>query len=307
MAKENNEFSYETTLKHRTDDTFLNFQRYLLFSAKQITRFLYNTSVTPHQVIFFSLLIGVLSSFLIINDNKIIVIVGAVFLFYKNVLDKVDGSLARSKNMVSRRGRFYDSISDFIVSFSLFTAIGWKLNQNYNSTWVWIISYTALITSMLQCSFFIYYEVAFIKQTGKNTVNRLLESVTDEDLHKEDKFTIMLQRIFQFIYGWQDYIFYKIDKFSLAMVESQMASVNKSKIEYHKSEIANVWYKDKTFLSLSSLLGIGTHMVLIAFFAIIGRFEYYLILNLILWNLLLISAVFYHYFHTLSVLKPGKN
>ena len=209
--------------------------------------------------------------------------------------------------MASRRGRFYDSISDFIVSFSLFTAIGWKLNQNYNSIWVWIICYTALIASMLQCSFFIYYEVAFIKQTGKDTINRLLEAVTEEDLKKEDKFTILLQRIFQVLYGWQDYLVYKIDKFSLSIVERQMTSSNKSKIHSHKSGIADVWYKDKSFLSLSSLLCIGTHMVLIALFAVIGKFEYYLILNLILLNLLLISAVFYHYFHTLSVLKPGKN
>jgi phosphatidylglycerophosphate synthase len=307
VAKENNEFSYERTLKHRADDTFLNFQHYLLITSKQITKFLFNTSVTPHQVILFSLLIGVLSSFLIINDNKIIVIVGAVFLFYKNVLDKVDGSLARSKNMVSRRGRFYDSISDFIVSFSLFTAIGFKLNQNYDSLLVWVICFSAFITSMLQCSFFVYYEVAFIKQTGKNTVNRLLESVTDEDLQKEDKLTIMLQRIFQFIYGWQDYLMYLIDKSSLSVVEKKITSLYKSKIENHKSEITIVWYRDKFFLSLSSLLGIGTHMVLIALFAVIGRFEYYLILNLILWNLLLISAVPYHYFHTLSILKPGKN
>ena len=307
MAKENNEFSYESTLKHPADDSFLNFQRYLLFSAKQITKFLYNTPVTPHQVIFFSLLIGVLSSFLIISNNEIIVVIGAVLLYYKNVLDKVDGSLARSKNLASRRGRFYDSISDFIVSFSLFTAIGWKLNQDYNSIWVWIICYTALIASMLQCSFFIYYEVAFIKQTGKNTINRLLEAVTEEDLKKEDKFTILLQRIFQVLYGWQDHLVYKTDKFSLSIVKRQMTSSNKSKIENHKSEIADVWYKDKSFLSLSSLLCIGTHMVLIALFAVIRKFEYYLLLNLILLNLLLISAVFYHYFHTLSILKQEKS
>jgi phosphatidylglycerophosphate synthase len=307
VAKENNEFSYESTLKHRADDTFLNFQSYLLFSAKQITKLLYNTSVSPHQVIFFSLLIGVLSSFLIIHDSKIAVVIGAVLLFYKNVLDKVDGSLARSKNMASRRGRFYDSISDFIVSFSLFTAIGYKLNQNYDSIWVWIICYTALITSMLQCSFFIYYEVAFIKQTGKNTINRLLEAVTEEDLKKEDKFTILLQRIFQLIYGWQDFIIYKVDTFVLKSISKKYTFGNAEEIKNQISKIKNVWYKDKSFLSLSSVLGIGTHMVLIALFAVIGRFEYYLILNLILWNLLLISAVFYHYFHTLSVLKSGKN
>ena len=293
MAERQNEFLYETTLKYQPEDTFLNFQHYLLFSSKQITKFLFSTPVTPHQVILFSLILGIASSFLIIQENKILVIIGAVLLFYKNVLDKVDGSLARSKGMASRRGRFYDSITDFIVSFALFTAIGFKINQQYNSIRVWIICYSALIASMLQCSYFIYYEVAYIKQTGKNTVNRLIESVTEDDLKTQDKFTILLQRIFQLIYGWQDYIMLRIDKFFLRKLTGS-------------AEFENTWYKDKPFLSLSSLLCIGTHMVLIALFAVIGRFEYYLVWNLILWNLLLISCVFYHYYHVKARLRKAK-
>jgi phosphatidylglycerophosphate synthase len=297
------EFSYEKALKYQTGDTFLNFQHFLLFTSKQITRLLYNTNVTPHQVILVSLIFGIAASVMIIQDNRIVVIIGAVLLFYKNVLDKVDGSLARAKNMTSRRGRFYDSISDFIVSFLLFTAIGYKLYQIYHSNLVWIVSYAALIASMLQCSFFIYYEVAFIKETGKDTINRLRENVTEEDFLMEDRLTILLQRIFQLIYGWQDYLIHVIDKFSLAVLEGQVSSGYNSKIENRKSQITNIWYNDKPFLSLSSLLCIGTHMVLIAVSAVFGCFEYYLVLNLILWNLLLIFCVFYHYYHAKVIIK----
>lgn len=297
---EENRFSYETTLKYKPEETFFNFQHYLLITSKQITGFLYKTSVTPHQVILFSLIIGIASSILIIQNNRIIVVIGAVLLFYKNVLDKVDGSLARAKNMASRRGRFYDSITDFIVSFALFTAIGFKLYAFYQSFWILIICYAALIASMIQCSFFIYYEVAFIKETGKKTINRLLESVTEEDLKKEDKFTLFLQRIFQVIYGWQDYLIYKIDKFCLE-------ALSKKYVNSSGTEIRNLWYKDKPFLSVSSLLCIGTHMFLIGASAVIGKFEYYLVLNLILWNLLLIFCVFYHYNHVKTKLKtPDK-
>jgi phosphatidylglycerophosphate synthase len=299
LINKNKDFDYKDTLKTHSDDTFLNFQHFLLFSSKQITKFLYHTSVTPHQVILFSMIIGVLSSIMIIQDSKIIVITGAVLLFYKNVLDKVDGSLARAKNMVSRRGRFYDSITDFMVSLSLFTAIGIKLNQTYHSFWVWVVCYVALIASMIQCSYFIYYEVAFIKQTGKNTINRLLENVTEEDTINEDKFTILLQRIFQIIYGWQDMMVFKTDKFFVDRIKNKYAS-------FGESFINDIWYKDKPFLTLASPLCIGSHMVLIALAAIIGVFEYYIVLNLILWNLLLIFCVFYHYFHVKNILNCRK-
>jgi len=196
------EFQYDKTLKTKPDDSFLNLQSYLHVSAKQITKFFYNTSVTPHQVIFVSMVFGVASSFMIINDNKIIAIAGAVLLFYKNVLDKVDGSLARAKNMDSRRGRFYDSLSDFIVTFSVFTAVSFNLYSLSHNWFIFLIGYAAMVCSMLQCSFFIYYQVSFIKISGKETVNRLIEKVTDEDFKNEDKFTILLQRIFMVIYGW---------------------------------------------------------------------------------------------------------
>jgi len=290
------EFSYANAIKYKEGEAFLNFQNYLLFSSKQITKFLYSTPVTPHQVILFSMIIGIVSSILIIQSNIFVVTVGAVLLFYKNVLDKVDGSLARAKNMATRRGRFYDSISDFIVSFALFTAIGFKLYSFYHAIWVWVIVYIALITSMLQCSYFVFYEVAFIRQTGKATINRLIEHVTDEDIKSEDRFTILLQRIFQVIYGWQDYIMFSLDKLFIL----------KLKRNYTISGLEDIWYKDKPLLSLSSLLCIGTHMVLIALFAVIGRLDYYLFVNLIVFNLLLIFCVLYHYYHVKTLLKNQK-
>lgn len=299
MAKDNKEFSYHDTIKYHADDTFFNFQNFLLITSKQITKILYKTPITPHQVVLFSLLIGVFSSFLIIQENIFLIVCGAVLLFYKNVFDKVDGSLARAKNMASRRGRFYDSISDFIVSLFLFSMIGYKLYSVYQSYWVWVVCYTALITSMLQCSYFIYYEIAFIKQSGKKTINRLLENVTDDDLLNEDKFTILLQRIFQLIYGWQDYLFYRVDSFLLSKTKKIFKKAVEEEIEY-------LWYRDKPFLSISSLLCIGSHMFLIALFAVIGKFEYYLVLNLIFWNLLLIFSVFYHYYSVKGKLKEHK-
>jgi phosphatidylglycerophosphate synthase len=297
VAKSKNEFDYSETLKTRPDETFLNFQHYILITSRTITRVLYKTPVTPHQVILFSLIIGVLSSFLIIHDNRIVAVTGAVLLFYKNVLDKVDGSLARAKGLASRRGRFYDSITDFIVSLALFTAIGFKLYFTYENCIVFVLAFLGLIFSMLQCSYFIYYEVAFIKQTGKDTKNRLLETVTKEDKLGEDKFTLLLHRIFQVIYGWQDYLVNRVDSYFLSRLAKKLQLDPTGNIKYQIANIKDTWYKDRSFLSIASLLSIGSHMVLIALFAVIGKFECYLFLNLILWNLLLIFAVFYHYYH----------
>jgi phosphatidylglycerophosphate synthase len=232
------------------------------------------------------MIFGFAASFLLIQDKYFLVFIGAVLLFYKNVLDKVDGSLARAKNLASRRGRFYDSISDFLVSLSVFAAIGYKLTSKYNNPLFYVISFAALVFSMLQCSFFIYYQVAFIKYSGKETINRLLENITEEDIANEDKFTILLQTIFQLIYGWQDYFVFKIDSYLLKKLKKRFGDIPK---------LFDFWYRNKPFLTLASILSIGSHMVLIAAFALAGRLEYYLFVNLILWNLLLGLAVIYQY------------
>jgi phosphatidylglycerophosphate synthase len=152
------EFSYKKTLKTKSEDSFFNLQSLLHVTSKQITKILYYTPVTPHQVIFVSMLFGITASYLIIQNNMTLIITGAVLLFYKNVLDKVDGSLARAKGLDSRRGRFYDSISDFIVTLACFSAMSFKLYGIYHTKWVYAAGLAAMLSSMLQCSYFIYYQ-----------------------------------------------------------------------------------------------------------------------------------------------------
>jgi len=283
-------FSYEKTLKTDKDNSFLNLQQFLFITSKQLTQFFYYTKVTPHQVILLSMIFGITASYLIIQPVKLYAVTGAILLFYKNVLDKVDGSLARAKGLDSRRGRFYDSISDFIVTFTSFTAISYSLYVQYNSVYAFVAGYAAMVFSMLQCSYFIFYQVSFIRSTGKNTVNRVLEDVTEEDKIQQDKWTTFLQRIFMLIYGWQDKLFYFIDK---RLIASFGGDENKLR----------VWYQNKSFLTLASSLSIGTHIFLLCISAIIGRFEYYIFVNLILMNLLLILSVVFHYKSTVNKLK----
>lgn len=288
------EFQYEKTLKTNPDDSFLNLQQFMFVTSKQITRLFYYTPVTPHFVILLSMIFGVTASYLIIQDSKMLVITGAVLLFYKNVLDKVDGSLARAKGADSRRGRFYDSISDFIVTLTSYSAISYKLYTIYNNPIWFMIGFAAMLFSMLQCSYFIYYQVSFIKFTGKQTVNRIIETVTEEDVQQQDKLTTLLQRIFMFIYGWQDILFAAIDNYFYKKLD--MLAKDKVKLN-------NAWYRNKPFLTFASSFSIGTHIFLICLAAVFNMFQYYLFVNLILMNLLLILSMVYHYNSAKRILK----
>jgi len=207
----NEKFSYNKTLKTDPENSFLNLQQFLFVTSKQLTKLFYYTRVTPHQVILLSLIFGIAASYLFVLPGSYYAVGGAVLLFYKNVLDKVDGSLARAKGLDSRRGRFYDSISDFIVTLTSFAAISYNLYLMWGSYLAFVVGFAAMICSMLHCSYFIFYQVSFIRSTGKNTQNRLIENVTPHDIVSQDKWTTFLQRVFQIIYGWQDKLFYRIN------------------------------------------------------------------------------------------------
>lgn len=284
-------FSYEKSQKTGPENNFFNLQSILFVTSGTLTKYFYYTRITPHQVIFLSMLFGVCASWLIVRNEIYFVITGAVLLFYKNVLDKVDGSLARAKGLDSRRGRFYDSISDFIVTFAVFTAITYKLFLKYDNYFVFILGFTAMICSMLQCSYFIFYQVSFILSTGKKTVNRLIEVVTENDIKTQDKWTTFLQRIFMLIYGWQDKLFLELDR---SLFRKLIVSL-KSNTEENRSTAGISWYENKQFLTAASSLSIGTHVFLICIAAIFGAFEYYFFVNLICMNLLLILSVIFHY------------
>jgi len=299
-------FSHEKTLKTNPEDSFFNLQSLLFIGAKPLTKFFFYTKVTPHQVIFLSLLFGLAASHLIIQNEMTLVLIGSVLLFYKNVLDKVDGSLARAKGLDSRRGRFYDSISDFIVTLASFSAIGFWLFAKYGSVLWLLAAYAAMIFSMLQCSYFIFYQVSFIRLSGKNTVNRIVEKVTEEDIFSQDKWTTILQQVFQVIYGWQDQLFYVLDKKLYSKFIQNSPAENYSE-KPDETALRRAWYGNKKFLTLASSLSIGTHILLICIASITRTFEYYLFVNLICMNLLLILSVVYHYFSSKKLLISVKN
>ncbi len=288
------EYTHEKSLKTDPRNDFLNLQKFLFVTSTTLTKFFFKAGVNPHQVILLSMIFGIAASILFVQNDKLLVAAGAILLFYKNVLDKVDGSLARAKGLDSRRGRFYDSISDFIVTLTTFTAITYILYQKYDNTLVIIAGFAAMVFSMLQCSYFIFYQVSFIKQTGRNTVNRLIENVTKDDIISQDNWTTFLQRVFMVIYGWQDKLFWQFDKALLSKLMSNVKG-KMSKKENPDSFISRTWYMNKPFLTVASSLSIGTHIFLICISAVLGMFEYYLFVNLILMNLLLILSVVFHY------------
>ncbi|MDQ6958878.1 MAG: CDP-alcohol phosphatidyltransferase family protein [Mariprofundaceae bacterium] len=107
-----------------------------------VTRRLMNRSVTPNQMTWVSMGIGLLGALFFLPPGQIAQIVGALLFLLHSILDGCDGELARLKFQESRFGGIFDYWSDNIVHVAVFTCIGIGWTQHGGGSY-------ALLSSLL--------------------------------------------------------------------------------------------------------------------------------------------------------------
>ena len=198
---------------------------------------------------------------------------GALFLYGKLFFDNVDGGLARLRGESSRLGRFLDSSSDFAVSVLVYGAITWRVAQHSsNPGFIWILGFLALVSSLLQCSYWVYYYVNYSDWVGSYAKNRTDETITEEDREAAESgelsdVALFLQRFHNIAYGWQDALIAALDRFSRAVADYQ-----------DNDEHRERWVADKTFLTRMGPLCVCTNTMALVVLSLFNQLELFLIL-----------------------------
>ena len=242
------------------------------FMNRWVVRLLYPTSITPNQITFLSLIFGLASAGFYVSGIPDALVWGAVFLYGKVFLDNVDGNLARVRGTTSRFGRFLDSLADFLVTVLVYIAVTMYLVRTTGVQEYWILGLLGLLFCFMQSTFFVFYLVNYTSRVGSYEKNRVDESVTEEDKRQaeegqKDPWDLRLQRLFVWVYGWQDEAVKKLD----AMCK-RLSHVSDTE------EALRSWYSDKKFLGWVSPLCLCTNNVMLVFFSLLGQLELFMIL-----------------------------
>lgn len=270
-------YEYQKTLKSSLSDELIN--TYLLRPiAGSIVSLLYRTSVTPNQVTIASTFAGLVAASMYLNSEASTTALAGLMVTVKDVLDSADGQLARAKGQYSRIGRFLDSIGDFVVDLALFGAIGWTLFRASGDLWSIVLAALGLLGITLRVSYHVFYQTSFLHLEERYVNNRVTEEVTRDDL-AGDQLALSLQRIFLFIYGWQDRLMLRVDSWCRA--------------ERSDREFLLRWYSDPIALRLSGLIGIGTELFLLMLCSLFNELRLYLVLNVLAMNGILFFSIFY--------------
>lgn len=271
------QYSYDLSVKSEVSDELIN--TYVLRPvAGFLVRILYRTPITPNQVTVAAMLIGFVAALFYFAASPISILLAGICVTLKDLLDSADGQLARAKHQYSRSGRFLDSIGDFLVNLSVFTAIGYILTTSQGDFLYAALALLGFCGLTLRVSYHVYYQTSFLHLQQRYAVNRITEEIRDEDLGK-DRMTVTLQRIFQVLYGWQDRWMVEIDSWCRG--------------ERPPGIDDRAWFADRTGLRLSGFLGLGTELFLLTVCSVTNQLVVYLWCNLGLMNGVWLASIWY--------------
>ncbi len=245
--------------------------------AAVVVWILYPTPVTPNMVTVTAIILGCAAGVGYIIGSPAGIVTAGILILLKDIFDDADGQLARAKGLYSRRGRFLDSIGDFVVDLIVFTGIA-IICAGQSSLWYILAGAAGLAGITLRVSYHVYYQVSFLHLEEQYGLNRITEEITDAD-RKGDRTAYVLQVIFQRIYGWQDHFMARLDRWCRGR-------------DFDERQLP-VWYSDRFALRLSGLLGFGTEISLLAVCSWLNALSVYLWLNIIVMNGIWLVSILY--------------
>ncbi len=238
---------------------FIDFSDWARPLAVAIAKLLLPLKIHPIVVTFVFLVVGIVAYFLILKEQFVF---AGILVLIKNVLDSVDGSLARLRGKPSLVGRYADSIADAILN----TLWIYGLYQICGNGWV---AFTVWLFMHLEVTAMNYFFVIYRHLSGGDTTSKPLE-------FKQPSSTIAFPfwLLYVIYYGWQDLAIHTI-----ATIFPYLKRIS----------------KDKVLLSVLSLWGLGIHMLLLGMLLILQvpcLFLTFELIGGIIWLVVLFTAPF---------------
>jgi len=152
--------SQTLALKHEDVEERIDLLFYRPLGAA-LTRWLATTRVTPNQVSVVSAIVGGLGGSLFLSESLAVNVGGMLAFVLANLLDSVDGQLARMKGMTSRLGRVLDGVAGVAIFGSIHLFLAIRLSRE--DGWVALaLGALALLSQAFQNQMADYFRNAYL-------------------------------------------------------------------------------------------------------------------------------------------------
>lgn len=153
----------------------------------RIARMLRGTGITPNMVTIISIFIGAGTGFMFYHDNLIYNICGILLLVFANILDCVDGQLARLTGIKSAIGRILDGFAGDVWFASIYIGFALRLSNEYGTDIFFLFAVVSGLSHLVQANITDYYKTLHLYFISKDKGSEFqsLEQVIEK--HKEMK------------------------------------------------------------------------------------------------------------------------
>ncbi|MDR1115454.1 MAG: CDP-alcohol phosphatidyltransferase family protein [Tannerella sp.] len=133
----------------------------------RIAKALRNTGVTPNMVTIVSIFVGAAAGPLFYRDDFRLVLLGVVCLIIANILDCVDGQLARLTGIKSEIGRVLDGFAGDVWFTLIYVFLALKLKSEYGTGLFFIPAVISGVSHLVQANVTDYYKTLHLYFVSK--------------------------------------------------------------------------------------------------------------------------------------------
>lgn len=173
-----------------------------------ITRLLLTLPITPNQVTFAGILIGLLGCYLVYLPNFWLNLTG-IFLLYCNILsDKIDGEMARYKKIFSLRGIYLDNINHLVIPPLFFLAAAFGIGSTTTINPILIIFFgttAALAMSLIRTGWSIAPQIFAKKYLKRPELFSLPQPTIETAIEKIKKRHTVLKTMLGVVHQFQEF------------------------------------------------------------------------------------------------------
>lgn len=255
----------------------------------RIARLLTNTGITPNMITVLSIFVGGVVGYFFYVDNIVYSIIGICLLVFANILDCVDGQLARLTGIKSAIGRILDGLAGDVWFASIYIGLAYRLMDMYGTSWFFGLAVLSGFSHLVQANITDYYKTLHLFFISKEKGAEFQSLHQIKEKHKEMK--PGLNKMFYFLYIGYTYLQVKatpnLQKMLTHLAEKYGDDIPESIRKDFRSQ-------SKALMPFIDLLTFNGRTIVLFLIVLTGHVWVYFLYEIIVLNFVLISVMNRH-------------
>ncbi|MBQ8530611.1 MAG: CDP-alcohol phosphatidyltransferase family protein [Parabacteroides sp.] len=255
----------------------------------RIARMLRGTGVTPNMITVLSIFVGAAVGFFYYPDNFVYNICGILLLICANILDCVDGQLARLTGIKSEIGRILDGFAGDIWFTCIYVSFALRLGNEYGTNCFFIAAVLSGLSHLVQANITDYYKTLhlYFISKEKGAEFQSLEQVRAR--HKEMKYGI--NKFFYFLYRGYTLLQVKATPSLQKMLQNLHAKYGDDFPEVVRTDFRK---QSRELMRLIDLLTFNGRTIVMFIVVLLGQVWCYFVYEIVVLNIVLLVAMRKH-------------